>query len=174
MVFPRFALIAVAAFFVRVASADEEVLYFLISDPVTFNDGTPLSADDYSFAMVALSNDGKNPSGDYDYLTLSGGGGSAQGQAMLAGDEPVYAFLGSSLTDSILFELWLESPEGSFERVAYHSANVSELRSQMHIVSYSDISRATPYAVSSVVPEPSSGLLMLLGLAGLALRRKKI
>ena len=31
-----------------------------------------------------------------------------------------------------------------------------------------------PFALSDVVPEPTSGLLVLFGLAGLALRRRKI
>ena len=169
-VFSRFALLAVAAFFVRAASADEELLYFLIDDPLTFNDGTTLSSSDYSFAMVAFSADGVDPSGEY--LTLYGGGGTAQGQAISADSaEAVYAALGNSPTDTILFELWLESPEGSFERVAYHSASLSDLRA--HIASSTAQGGATPYVVHSVVPEPSGGLLMLLGLAGLALRRKR-
>jgi len=174
--FPSFALLAVVALFVRVASADYEVLYFMISDPVSFSDGTTLSANDYNYVMVAPSDDGETTAGDYLFLTGDGDESpSPQGQVMLAGDELVYAFLDSrSPTESILFELWYESPEGSFERVAYHSASVSDLRSQLSLVSYDDISRATPYVVSSVVPEPTSGLLMVFGLAGLALRRKRV
>ena len=167
-VFSRFALIAVAAFFVRAASAEEELLYFLINDP-EFADGAKPT---YDLATVALSNDGETSKGDY--LILYGGGGTAHGQAISADStEAVYAGLGSySPSDKILFELWFESPEGSFERVAYHSASISKLSS--HIASSTAMSGATPYEVHEVVPEPSSGLLMLLGLAGLALRRKKI
>lgn len=172
-VLSRFAPLAVAALFVGVASAEEELLYFMLDDPLTFNDGTTLSAGDgYDYLMVALSSDGENPAGSY--LNLSAGG-TAQGTAMyIDGSEPVsgYAASGSySTADKILFELWFDSPEGSFERVAYHSANLSELRTY---IGSSTNPSATPYVVRSVVPEPTSGLLIVLGLAGLALRRKKI
>lgn len=161
---------AVAALFVHAASAEEEVLYFLVNDP-EFADGTKPT---YDYVMVALSDGGTPPNPSGDYLTLYGGGGTAQGTALASGStEPVYASLGNSPTptEAILFEMWLESSPGSWERVAYHSANLSELRA--HIGSSTNPS-ATPYVVRSVVPEPSSGLLIVLGLAGLALRRKKI
>lgn len=41
------------------------------------------------------------------------------------------------------------------------------------IASGTNPSGATPYMLTSVVPEPTSGLLMLLGVAGLALKRKR-
>ena len=165
----RLALLAAAALFVHVVSAEEEVLYFLVNDP-EFADG---SKPDYSYVMVALSDEGTPPSPSGDYLTLYGGGGMAQGQALSKeSTEPVYVGLGDySPSAAILFELWLEAPEGSWERVAYHSANISDLRAYiadgMSMV-------ATSYAVHLVVPEPTSGLLLLLGFAGLALRRKRI
>ena len=166
----RLALVAVAALFVGVASAEEEVLYFMVNDP-EFADGTKPT---YDYVMVALSDGGTppNPSGD-DYLTLYGGDGMAPGQVLDAGSTaPVYVGLGDySPTDVILFELWFESPEGSWERVAYHSANISDLRA--HIGSSTNPS-ATPYVVRSVVPEPTGGLLALVGMAVLALRRKRI
>lgn len=169
-VLSRFALIAVAALFVGVASAEEEVLYFMLDDPLEFKDGTELTANDYGYVMVALSEDGESTTGGY--LNLYGGGGTAQGTALASGStEPVYAALGNSPTDAILFEMWLESPQGSWERVAYHSANLSELRA--HIGSSTNPS-ATPYVVRSVVPEPTGGLLALVGMAVLALRRKRI
>lgn len=161
----RLALVAVAALFVLAASAEEDVLYFQIDDPM-FDDGN-------SCVMVALSNDGTQPKSPDDYLTLYGGGAVDGATALGAGStEPVYVGLGNySSTDSILFELWFEAPEGSWERGAYHSANISELSA--HIGSSTNPS-ATPYKVSFVVPEPTGGLLVLLGAAVLALRRKRI
>ena len=41
------------------------------------------------------------------------------------------------------------------------------------IASGTNPSGATPFMLTSVVPEPTSGLLMLLGVAGLALKRKR-
>ncbi len=169
----RYLLLAVAALFVRAASAEEQLLYFMLDDPLDVEGGGTLSSDDYSFAMVAFSDDGKDPTGDY--LTLYGGGGTAQGQAVSSDStEPLYVGLGDSPTSTILFELWLESPEGSFERVAYSSASYSKYSS--HLVNSMAQGGASPYVLSRVtpVPEPTSGLLIVLGFAGLALRRKRI
>jgi len=164
----RYLLLAVAALFVRVASADMQLLYFRLDNPLSVEGGGTLSASDYSFAMVSLSD---NPT---DYLTLYGGGGTAQGQAVTSGStEPLYVGLGDSPTGNILFEMWLESPEGSFERVAYSSASLANLSS--YLVNSMGQGGAVPYVVSTVhaVPEPTSGLLVLLGAAVLALRRKR-
>ena len=169
----RFLLLAVAALFVRVASADMQLLYFMLNNP-TF-DGSE-ETPNYSFAMVAFTDsDGKDPTGDY--LTLYGGGGTAQGQAVSSDStEPLYVGLGESYstTDYILFELWLESPQGSYERVAYASESLGNLSS--YIVSSTAMGGVIPYPVHDVhpVPEPTSGLLVLLGAAVLALRRKRI
>lgn len=169
----RYLLLAVAALFVRVASAEMQLLYFMLGNPLSVEGGGTLSASGYSFAMVSLSDNGKDPTGDY--LTLYGGGGTAQGQAVTSGStEPLYVGLGESPTGNILFEMWLESPEGSFERVAYSSASLADLSS--YLVNSMGQGGAVPYVVSTVhaVPEPTSGLLVLLGAAVLALRRKRI
>ena len=62
----RLALVAVVALFVHAASAEEEVLYFLIDDP-TFADGTKPT---YDYVMVALSDGGTPPNPSGGYLTL--------------------------------------------------------------------------------------------------------
>lgn len=173
-VFVRLALLAVAALFVRVASADMQVLYFMLDNPLTVEGGGSL---EYSFAMVAFSQDGTNPDPTGDYLTLYGSGGTDLGTAVSSDSTaPLYVGLGdsNSPTGNILFEMWLESPEGSFQRVAYHSADLANL--SQYIVSMDDmmlgrVPAAGPYGVA--VPEPTSGLLVLLGAAVLALRRKR-
>ena len=168
----RLALVAVVALFVHAASAEEEVLYFQIDDP-TFTDGTGKPT--YNYVMVALSDGGTPPNSSGNYLTLYGGGGTAQGQALSKeSTAPVYVGLGDSPTDSILFELWFDSPEGSWERVAYHSASLNDLRA--YIAQGMSMGGATPYRVHDFmpVPEPTSGLLTLVGAAILALRRKRI
>ena len=173
----RFLLLAVAALFVRVASADMQLLYFMLNDPLTFDDGSGgnLSASDYSYAMVAISQNGTDPDPTGDYLTIYGGGGTAQGQAVLSGStEPLYVDLGGSTTGNILFEMWLDSSPDSFERVAYFSVSLNDLSA--YLVSSMAQGGAIPFVVSQVhpVPEPTSGLLVLLGAAVLALRRKRI
>ena len=168
----RFLLLAVAALFVRVASADMQLLYFMLDNPLDVEGGGTLSAREYSYAMVAFTDNGKDPTGDY--LPLYAGGSTEPVDAVSSGSTaPLYADLGSS-TGNILFEMWFESPEGSFERVAYYSASWSELSS--YLVSSMAQGGAIPFVVSEVhpVPEPTSGLLVLLGAAVLALRRKRI
>lgn len=169
----RLALVAVAALFVHAASAEEKVLYFLVKDP-EFADG---SKPDYRYVTVALSDDGTPPNPSGDYLALYGGDGTGQGQVLDADNStaPVYVGLGDySPTDSILFELWFEAPEGSLERVAYHSVSLNNLGA--YIAQGMSMGGATPYLVHDVmpVPEPTSGLLTLVGAAILALRRKRI
>lgn len=170
----RLALVAVVALFVHAASAEEDVLYFQIDDSPTFDDGINHV---YSCVMVALSDSDAPPNPSGDYLTLYGGGGTEWGQALDADStEPVYVGLGTPTTDSILFELWFEAPEdsGSWERVAYSRVSLADLRS--YLVNSMGQGGAGPYVVSNfhVVPEPTGGLLVLLGAAVLALRRKRI
>ena len=170
----RFLLLAVAALFVRVASADMQLLYFMLNNSLAVEGGGTLSASDYSYAMVAFTDNGKDPT---DYLDLYAGGDTelVKVDAVSSGSTaPLYVDLSSSTTGNILFEMWLESPEGSFERVAYASASLNEL--DPYIVNGMAPGGASPFVVSQVhaVPEPTSGLLVLLGAAVLALRRKRI
>lgn len=176
-VFTRFLLMAVASFVVCAAPAiEEQVLYFQIDDA---NLHFSPSGEDcsYSFAMVALTTDGETPTGDYLNLYGGGYGGGASeplGQALASGSAAAYAGLGSGVSDTsrLLFELWLEEPAGSFQKVGYHTVLVSELAG--HIFSGGAMAVVTPYLVSTVVPEPTSGILVLLGAAVLSLRRRRL
>lgn len=71
---------------------------------------------------------------------------------------------------TFLFELFNEGEE----RVAWQEFSRDTLVAQGNIYnSASDLSGQNALVVSSVVPEPTSGLLSLFGLAALALRRRK-
>ena len=175
--FTRFLLTVIVALFSRAAFADPDLLlYFQIVDQPQFDNGGTCS---YDFAMVSFTMDGTNPSGEYLDLYADGETVS-QGQALASGSDAAYASLGRlgsnpTMEIQILFELWSASGD-SFERVGYYTALYSELTG--HIMESGGVSQATPLMITQVhaqaVPEPTSGLLVLLGAAVLALRRKRI
>lgn len=173
--FTRFLLTAIVALFSRAAFAEPDLLlYFQISDSPQFDNSDDMCS--YDFAMVSFTTDGTNPSGGYLDLYADGETVS-QGQALASGSEAAYASLGSnpSAESQILFELWSASGD-SFERVGYYTAMYSDLIG--NIMESGGVSQATPLMITQVhaqaVPEPTSGLLVLLGAAVLALRRKRI
>ena len=79
-----------------------------------------------------------------------------------------YAYDVSGYTDSMfLFELF----DSDNERVAWSEVAGAALADYIG-GTMSTIS--SPYVVTAVVPEPTGALLLLLGVAGLSLRRKRI
>ena len=82
-----------------------------------------------------------------------------------------YVGLDGNLTyQTFLFEMF---NEGSTERVAWQEFTYADVAS--HIFSGDpDKVDVNPLVVSRVVPEPTSALLSLFGLAALALRRRKM
>ena len=88
--------------------------------------------------------------------------------------EPVYSgIFDSSAVESFFVQLY----DDSGTRVAwqtYSMADVVAANSIWHINGPSMGTGATPYVMSTFIPEPTSGLLLLFGVAGLALRRRKM
>ena len=174
--FTRFLLTAIVALFSRAAFAEPDLLlYFQIdSSNLKFVEGG--NACSYDFAMVSFTTDGTNPSGAYLDL-YADGATEPQGQALASGSDAAYASLGSnpSAESQILFELWSVSGD-SFERVGYYTAWYSDLTG--NIMESGGVSPAMPLMIAQVhaeaVPEPTSGLLTVLGVAFLALRRKRV
>ena len=173
--FTRFLLTAIVALFSRAAFAEPDLLlYFQISDSPQFDNSVDTCS--YNFARVSFTEDGTTPSGDYRNLYV-GGATEPSGTAIASGSEAAYASLGSnpSAESQILFELWSASGD-SFERVGYYTAMYSDLIGNN--MESGGVSQATPLMITQVhaqaVPEPTSGLLVLLGAAVLALRRKRI
>ena len=73
---------------------------------------------------------------------------------------------------TFLFELWAENYGGDDTLVAWKSVAYSSLSGNI-FSNYVTGSGSSPYVVSNLVPEPTSGMLLLIGIAGLALRRRR-
>ena len=155
------------------ASADDQYLYWMISDTAML--GTEaIPAGSYSAKVGYIGGDGQS-----QYLDLYTTGGSLTPLndkvldiANIQDNVPTFAKI-SGLGEGTSFFIELLN--------AAHTEVVGT-----HEFSYADITdfiaavdgMATPgsaYTISNFtpVPEPTSGLLMLVGLAGLALRRKQ-
>lgn len=163
------ALIALAsAFGVRADS----YLYWMVGNSVSMDGKAGFS--DYSYAKVGVWN---KESGKHEgYLSLFGEDQSSLGGFSGEKGSSFYANLANYGKDGYSFYIEL-----------FNDQNVSTGRSE-DILKYSDaLAFATSFGTgtpkfdpwaptaftTAAVPEPSSALLMLLGCAGLALKRKK-
>lgn len=161
-----------------VAAADDSYLYWMVTAD-NYKPGI-----DYATVKIAAKN---NSSGAVSYLTsYSYGDGaaisgdsvrSAITSAYAAQGMGLYAALGSYASESYSFAIELFNEGGNY--VAQSSVadggwvNFSSLA--QYIINSPMATPVATWAPSSyAVPEPSSGLLMLLGGALLALRRRKL
>ena len=174
-----------AAFALASCLGMADYMYWQVSD-ATFT--TPSKADaDFAYATVRADDGsgegakiGDHASEYYKLYTIDNGVSTATDQYKFYSDganstDGGAAFFGSfdSTVNSFLFELW--NADGSL--VGYASRNRAEILSSISsdsILGGSHPTSYSPFVLTGVVPEPTSGLLLLLGFAGLALRRRKI
>lgn len=151
------------------------------------------AAADYLYSMVKDARYYFNGErADFDYLKVKGdgneldfyGAGESDSLGKMIYSDPsdsnssygapkdagFYVYDPTGSYQTFLFELFNEGEE----RVAWQEFSRDTLVAQGNIYdSRSDLSGYNALVVSSVVPEPTSGLLSLFGLAALALRRRK-
>ena len=155
-----------------VASADDSYIYWMVDSART----------DYTHARIyAASGDTQNYLTIYDsgfdsaYTEKAGiedGGGSVLQETVAdfrANGEGFYAALGSNTAaDTFIIELWNDS-----QFVGQSSLDASSLAQYVYHggTSPAPVSMWAPQ--SFIIPEPSSGLLMLVGCAVLGLRRRR-
>ena len=167
----KISLVILALGIVFAAKAEDKYLYWMVDT----QQSTKMQNLEFSYATVRIE-------GSDSYLNFYNTAGEATGTELTWSD---YADTGSSgtTTDAVYaggfgdasafaFELWLEDSSGNGSLVGW--AIVSREALSPHI--YSNLaggSGGVPYVVGAeLVPEPSSALLLLIGLAALGLKRK--
>ena len=170
-------------------SASAELLYWTVNDAAfrglsgaaanfsyaTVRDGSNLSGDNageqssdyYTLYTVDAANKTSVKTDQYQFLAgtenAPGIATSTMGEAQPFGDI-------ASGVNTLLFELW----DGAGSLVGYSFVGRNQWSSALSALgSDKDSWNGTAYTLTNVVPEPTSGLLLLLGMAGLALRRKR-
>lgn len=164
-----FSKIAIAsAVIVATSVASADYLYAMIKDAQSVYDGTSISFDYATFSIPSQEG----------YLNISGGAGSGvtvSGTGVASDDTDrstggAFYVGGEGTTfNTFLVELWLNDNDPT--RVGWQQYSLAQVRD--HIVTTTGGSSDKPLTITSVIPEPTSGLLLLLGMAGLALRRRK-
>ena len=170
---------SVAVVLMTALRADYSSLYWTINEADNFS-GAP-----FDYAKVYAVN---NRTGSDTYLNYVGTGGIEAGQAEFYSDVHLpeeigrgggYALAGPSwaaITDEMRSGDWLFS-------FLLYDQDGNEVGHSLRTYTFGDIANyvadfgTTPSGGAlavGVVPEPTSGLLLLLGLASLALRRKRV
>ena len=156
-------------------------LKYILAAAAVFALGSVVAAEDsYLYWMVSNAHYYEEPgySIQFDYATISIDDGTtylspavASDGTRLSSDGGVYSGLFDSVNvKSFLVELWDNSKD---DRVGWMRYSASSLKDYFYQNAGAH-GEGSPFVVSQVVPEPTSGLLMLLGMAGLALRRRKM
>ena len=94
--------------------------------------------------------------------------------ASSAGAVAATTFSNDSLAGGNNYNFFFVVEDGDYTFTSSEKQNVAAYATQTQTVAFGNMTSATQNASNwAAVPEPTSGLLMLLGMAGLALRRKR-
>lgn len=145
-----------------------EVLYFMIDDAQYTESSGKTGDADFDYATVSADNGSSylniyDESGDTGYSRLYYKDGDAN-SSYPAGVNV------TGLSGNLMLQLW----DDNSSLLGWQYLNLSALSDFIWSEGASAKGGAQPYSVSQIVPEPTSGLLLLLGAAGLALRRRRM
>ena len=152
------------------ADVDSYLYYMLDNDSLTYSNlagsplaGTDVPVDEDSYAKVSTD-------GGQTYLTLYRAQGGSTGQDMLTyGNTGRVGFSSTPSFTSFLFEVY----DGYDKKLGW--TTLAYDKASKYIYNNPTESGGTSvFHVAQLIPEPTSGLLLLLGAAGLALRRRRM
>ena len=150
-------LLAIALMGAMVASADDSYLYWMVGS----------DAGDYAYAKVREV----NPDGYLNIYDDTGLIGDSVSKAVLSSysDEGLYALIasGSSASSSFIVELY--NDQGKF----LSQSTIPYSQGSFYAGGFAQPPSSGATFTSFAIPEPNSGLLMLVGCALLGLRRRK-
>ncbi len=164
-------LVAMAAFG---ASAADSYLYWMV-DSISWTGETPTA--DITYARVGVMDNATGANTGYLNIFAQAGEGTGSKFASDFLGSSLYANLGTYAKDGYSFyiELWNDSGRvGRSESILDYSKALADYVYELGIST--PPSTAWNFGSSfttQAIPEPSSALLLLLGCAGLALKRKK-
>ena len=158
------------------ATASADLLYWQVGGAVG-NDMSGRQGEEIDFAYATVKADGTKlynytSEGPSEYWKLYSTGYMADpgsGMSNTTGSGAAY-FGAFDVVTSFLVELW----DTGGTRVGWQRYSADDVANNIWHSNTPAESGATPFVVTDVVPEPTSGLLLLFGLAGLAIRRKRI